>query len=603
VIDFRIYRAGFLPALIAVVILLFALQVPPPPLAPVTAPVEFDQVSATKIARQIVDEAPVRTPGSAGDEAIAELVERQFRGVRDAQVAEQRFTGSFNDEDVDLRNLILTLPGASPRSVVIMAARDSASGPGGASSAAATATLLELVRELEDTRHTKTLIFVSTDGGTDGALGAREFAAHFPQRDAIDGVIVLWQPGSANPRPPFLLDTSDGPRSASSGLVRTAERALAGQDLARPPGEGIFAELARLALPSGLGEAAVLIGSGIDAVALSSAGELPLPASEDQPEDLSASTLGDFGRAALSLAVTLDAAPAPPDHGPDAYVTLSGSLLPGWALSLLALTLLLPAAIAAFDGLARALRRQERIGWGLWWSTSRGLPLIIALLVLYLLAISGIVARPRFPFDPNQFGVGAGQVVVMALLGLVILSGYYVVRGWRVPAGLETGAAAASLGLISVVAVLLAWLANPFAALLLVPAAHVWLLDATGRRALWPAVLGVAALSLVPLGAAVGDLVGRLELSSSSPWHVLLMVGDGQIGFGTMLAVCLVAGCLVGVVALAGRGPSPVHRPEVPTSGLRPNQAEAPPAPTARGDLDASPIARTRAADDHQDGR
>ncbi len=228
-IDFRIYRAGFLPALVSLVILLFALQVPPPPLAPVVAPVEFDQASAMKLARQIVEEAPDRTPGSAGDAAIADMVERRFRGVRDAQVAEQRFTGSFNDEDVSLRNLILTLPGTSPRSVVIMASRDSADGPGAASSAAATAILLELARELENTRHAKTLIFVSTDGGSDGALGAREFAAHFPLRDSIDGAIVLWQPGSANPHPPFVIDTSDGPQSASSGLVRTAERELADQ--------------------------------------------------------------------------------------------------------------------------------------------------------------------------------------------------------------------------------------------------------------------------------------------------------------------------------------------------------------------------------------
>ena len=46
-----------------------------------------------------------------------------------------------------------------------MASRDSASGPGAASSAAATATLLELVKELSSTTHKKTLTFVSTDGG------------------------------------------------------------------------------------------------------------------------------------------------------------------------------------------------------------------------------------------------------------------------------------------------------------------------------------------------------------------------------------------------------------------------------------------------------
>ncbi len=89
---------------------------------------------------------------------------------------------SFEGEDVELRNLILTLPGESARSVVVLAARDSASGPGAASSAAATATLLELVDKLRTSSHTKTLVFVSTDGGSDGAAGAREFAERYPER-------------------------------------------------------------------------------------------------------------------------------------------------------------------------------------------------------------------------------------------------------------------------------------------------------------------------------------------------------------------------------------------------------------------------------------
>ena len=86
VIDFRLYRAGFLPALVAVVVLLFSLQVPPPSLDPVVAPVEFDEAAAVRLARQIVTEAPDRQPGSAGDAAIADLVEKRFSGIADAQV-------------------------------------------------------------------------------------------------------------------------------------------------------------------------------------------------------------------------------------------------------------------------------------------------------------------------------------------------------------------------------------------------------------------------------------------------------------------------------------------------------------------------------------
>ena len=63
-----------------------------------------------------------------------------------------------------MRNVILTLPGNSARTVVVMAPRDSAGGPGAASSAAATGMLLQLVNQLRTQSHNKTLVFVSTDG-------------------------------------------------------------------------------------------------------------------------------------------------------------------------------------------------------------------------------------------------------------------------------------------------------------------------------------------------------------------------------------------------------------------------------------------------------
>jgi hypothetical protein len=560
-INFRVYRAAFAPALVAIVVLLFSLQGRPGPLPTVVASAEFDEQAAAKIDRQIVRTAPARTPGGDGDEAIADLVAERFASVDEGQVAEQTFDHSFEGDERELRNLILTLPGESARSVVVLAARDSASGPGAASSAAATAALLELVDNLRTSRHTKTLVFVSTAGGSDGAVGAREFADRYAGRDLIDGAVVLWQPGAATPREPSLLDASDGAQSPSAQLVRTAERALGEQAGRRPQLEGIFGELARLAFPSGLSEQAVLIERGIDAVGLSSAGERPLPAADDQPDDVSAATLGDMGRTALLLVASLDGAAAPPEHGPDAYLTLSGNLIPGWTLGLLALTLLLPAALAALDAVARALGAGVRPGPALAWSASRSLPLLAALFLLYVLALSGIVARPQFPFDPNRFEVGVGEVLTVILLATVIGAGYHAIRGWRVPAELSRGLVAAALGLVSAVAVLLAWLANPYLGLLLVPAAHVWLLQARRLGAFaWALTLGAIALALLPVTAALLHVAGRLDLGPGVPWDLILMVADGQIGFITMLALCLLAGCLVGLIALAIR-PGRIYDP------------------------------------------
>src|SRR5215218_7363894 len=245
-VTFRTYRAGFAPALAAVIVLLFALTAPPDPLPGVVAPAEFDDLAAARIARQIVETAPERTPGSDGDAAVADLVEQRFTQVEGGQVSGQQFTGEFDGDQVDLRNVILTLPGDSARTLVLLAPRDSASGPGAASSAAATATLLELVDELSTQSHTKTLVFVSTDGSSEGAQGAREFAQSYPQRDEIEAAIDIWQPGSDDPRNPFVLEASADSVSASAQLAETAERELSEQSELNLESQGAFDALVGL---------------------------------------------------------------------------------------------------------------------------------------------------------------------------------------------------------------------------------------------------------------------------------------------------------------------------------------------------------------------
>jgi len=606
--SFRIYRAGFAPAVAAIVVLLFALTAPPDPLPGTAASAEFDELAAARTARQIVATAPDRTPGSEGDAAIAQMVEQHFQRVEGGLVTEQQFGGQFDGHDVGLRNVILTLPGDTDRSVVVMAPRDSGSGPGAASSAAATGVLLELVDELSVQSHTKTLVFVSSDGSSAGAQGAREFATAYPGLRSIDAVIDIWQPGAADPHEPFVLQSSAGSGSASAQLVRTAEHDLSDQTDLKQGTEGTFAELVGLALPSGLGEPAVLIEHGLTAVGLSSAGERPLPPSQDEPDDVSSSTIGDFGRTALLMAVTIDSATAPLEHGPSTYVPLAGNLVPGWTLALLALTLLIPAALASADGIARGVRLHAGVGWAAAWAFSRALPLLAALIFFYFLSLVGLVASPTFPFDPNLFGVGAGQIVVMVLLALVFAGTYYGIRGWRVPAVLPSAAAVPTLGAVSTLAVFIAWLANPYLALLLVPTAHVWVCCA-GRRGVlpWPFVLGAGTLSLLPLVAALIHVSG--SLGSAAPWLLLLTVSDGQFGVGTMLALCLIGGGLLGIVAVSLRGPGrprPRRADAVagPPSEISAESAVEPDRVGRPADaLDARPITSSPAGDDLWDER
>jgi hypothetical protein len=162
-----------------------------------------------------------------------------------------------------------------------------------------------------------------------------------------------------------------------------------------------------------------------------------------------------------------------------------------------------------------------------------------------------------------------------------------------------------ALGAISSLAVLLAWLANPYLALLLVPTAHVWLTCARREGSLaWPFVVGAAALSLLPAAAALAHVSSTMGLGSASPWLLLLMVSDGQFGFATMFALCLVLGGLLGIVAVSLRRPSsPRRRPTqaAPGDPAEPRddlESDRQPVGSPTEGLDTFPIMSPGPADD-----
>lgn len=559
-IDPRIYRAGFLPAIVALVVVMFSVQPLPEPLEPPISPVGFEAGPGARVARQIVAVAPERQPGSEGDSLAADLVSERFGAIEGGELSEQPFEGSFDGDDVELRNVILVLPGESERQVVLMARRDSAEGPGFATSAAATGALVEIAESFGGARHSKTLVFVSTTGGSDGAQGAREFAEHYPERDLIDAAIAIEQPAADESEPPHVLPWSTEDDSTAIQLTLTAEQAVSEQIDVAGDGDGLVAGLLRLALPSGLGEQSVLVAEGIDAVGLSSAGERPLPPSrDDTTEALSAPTLADFGRAALSMLVTLDATTEALERGPGSYVTFSDNLIPGWSIALLVIALVLPAGLAAVDAMARAWRKREGLPRDLVWVASRSLPFLAALVLAYLLALSGLAPSPRFPYDPGRFEVGWRSALVLLFLVVATVLAWIAIRALRVPRGAGRDGLAAATGVVLCGSVAAVWLLNPYLALLLVPAAHVWLAaigsGGPARRAV--IAVAVAAALILPLIAAV-DLAGRLEVGITVPWQLLLMVTGGQIGFVTALLGCLVAGGLVALIATA-LAPEEVH--------------------------------------------
>ncbi len=554
-INFRLYRLAFIPAVIAIGVVMFSLEGAPDPLEPGTLRGEFDGARAAAFARQIVNAAPDRTPGSDGDNRVADIVSDHLGDTPTGAVSEQRYDSTYQGDDVSLRNVLLTLPGTTDETVVIVAARDAARSPAAASSAAATGILIELANTFRIS-HRLTYVLASVSGSEAGAAGVRQLIESLPDPGSVAGIIVISQPGAANPRQPFVVSSATNTSTASAQLVETAALAVS-QQAGRPAGgPGALTQLARLAVPSGLGDQAPLIAAGFDAVAISSAGERPLDSGDDQTDDVSAHSIDAFGRSVQSTVGALDFATSTPAHGPGTYVRLGSNLIPGWALATLALALLLPAAVAAGDLCARVARRDVGFVPGLVWAAGCALPFIGALAVLYALALVGLVPRPPFPFDPGLYGLGARGAITFALMLIVLAGSVVLLRGRNITASAAPEGAFAACAAIAVVALLAVWLINPYLALLLTPAAHVWLLAARPGR--WAQVrTGLAAvLALIPLAAGLAAVAAALDLGLSAPWTFTLMVADGQIGLLEALAGCMLAGALAGAVVIAARTPA-----------------------------------------------
>lgn len=567
--DLRIYRAGFLPTLAAVVALMFSLEPIPEPLEQPSTTPDFSGREAARQARTLTTLAPAPTPGSSGDVALAGLVRERFEAVPGGDVAVQETDGRFEGEDVTLRNVILTFPGEMAGAILVVAGRDSPEGSGATTSAAATATLLGIADDLGGARHRRTLILASTSGVANGGRGARELARALPVSAPIEAAIAISAPGVPDPEPPFVVPGQAGPESISAGLIETVDQIASTQFEATVEPPGAWRAFARLAIPVGVGEASALADEGVEAVAISAHGERPPPPEDDNEASLSPETLFAAGSSVLQAVLTLDEAAGEPAPGPTAYIQVSDNLLPGWALAVLAMALLLPALLAAADLWLRERRRTPKTARrSIPWALERALLPMAALLLTYGLAAIGLLPAPAFPYDPERFPPAAEGPIALVALVIAVSLAALLVRPLRTPLDAEPQTLAAAAGLLCGVAVAGIWFINPFLALLLVPTAHVWLLPARTEGAPRRRTIAIfAALALLPVLAAGIEVASALDLGLTAPWQLLLLFAGGHFGLLMGLLLCVLVGGLIACVSAAGGGIR--FGPPTPKASLR----------------------------------
>lgn len=561
----RVYRAAFVPALLALVLTMFSLQSRPRPVAQgLAADVLFDgRVAAAETAR-IAEAAPDRRVGALGDTRTADRVARALTNSG-FPVERQRFTHAGDR----LVNVIGRRAGRSRRQIVVVANRDAAVVPEATGSAADTAALVELARVLEGRATRKTLVLVSLDGSTLGEVGASELLSELPQPDLVDGVLAISDLASPTRRGPLVQAWSTNERRAGIGLQRTVAESIRRELDSAPGGTGTLGQVARLSFPIGIGPQAVLLDNGYDAVRIAGSGELP-PDGSGPVDSIDEDKLGALGRATLRTITALDRG-GRPEHGPDTYVTAVSQVMAGWVLSLLAVTLLLPALVAAVDAFARARRQQVEVLAWLRWVAAWVAPFLGGLAIAELLALVGAtpppppapVAPDLLPLDGAALGVLAGVGAAMALA--LLLARFLAARPDPGLSRPEAPGAAVALALVATLAAFVLWLANPYAGLLAVPAAHLWLLVLVAGVRPKRRVRG-ALLALGALPALLVALYYMVALSMdplSGAWYLLLLVTGHTVGLLTALVGCVMLGALCASIELVYREPAePAEPPE-----------------------------------------
>src|SRR6476659_2663837 len=433
----RLYRGTWL--LVGLPLLVAAFSVARPTPLPRAFLPEFDGQATKALAADLTTNDPNRFPGALGPVSWF----KEQLAPYGLPVRTERFSAVIPGHGrVQMQNLVAEAVGRSPRTIVVMAHRDNdGTGPGANDNASGTAMLVQLARAYgtppgftRGALHPNhTILFVSTDGGAFGALGAAAFAAHSPLRRDVAAVIDLDSVGG--PGRIRLQINGDVPRNPSGTLVETAAARVAAQIGRRPARDSILRQLTDLGFPYSLYEQAPFLAHGIGALTLSTAGDNPPDPVGDVAQHLRVDKLNQVGRSAQDLLGSLDEG-LEFAQGTASFLYLGSRLIRGWAIELVLMACLVPFLAAAVDLFARCRRRhiplapalrslRSRLGFWAW---------VVVLFELFALLGAWPGGAPR-PVSPRSDAATNWPAGFLVLAGLLALAGWLVTRERLLPRG------------------------------------------------------------------------------------------------------------------------------------------------------------------------
>jgi hypothetical protein len=571
-----------LPLLLAAFTVARPTALPAPPLPPL-----FDGIAAAETAAELARNHPDRTPGSPEALGAATWFSQQVRLYGFRSQVDSWHENVPGLGDVELRNLTTVVVGRTPDAIVVTAHRDTSGlGPGAADNASGTAALVELLKlyaapEAGETRArpTHTLVFVSTDGGAWGGLGAARFADTSPFRDRTLAVISL--DALASPSRPRLVIAGDAPRSPAAELVHTAAERIIEETRTTPARAGAGVQLLGLGFPVAFGEQAPFVARGIPALTITTGDgpARPVPAVTDtvaRLEDPAAvERLGELGRASQSLVGSLDGG-LELAQGTTSYLYLDDRIVRGWAVQLVLVSLLAPFLVGVIDLFARLRRRHVPLLPAVRSLRSRlAFWAFVGLALLVLTALGLFPDGPPTPLAPNTEAAHVWPVAGLAVLGVIGATAWLLVRERllpRRPVSAEERLAGSTVALLGLALVALTGAAvNPYGLVYLLPALYAWLwLPQVAARPAWlrGALFGLGFL---------GPLLGLVALSQATglgldvlPYTLRLFTG-GYAAAATgllLLAGAAVAGQL-GAVTAGRYAPYPDARERPPRGPAR----------------------------------
>lgn len=562
-INARLYRAAWLAVALPLLIAAFT-PVRPTALPPPSLPPTFDGQTALRLAQDLATTYPDRSPGSPGSLGAARWLADQFHALGLTTETDAFSAVIPGRGRVQLRNLLAVVPGRSPEAIVVLAHRDSmGDNPGANDNASGTGALIELARgyAASATEATgamspqHTLIFLSTDGGHWGALGARRFLRSSPYAQQVVAAVNL--DAIASSGRPRLEIAGRGSQSPSPSLVGTAYARLREQTGSEPGRASALGQLVDLAFPYSLYEQAAFLGYGIPALTLTTGGARPSSAHND-PARLDGDRLAQVGRAAQALLGSLDAGVELAGSTSSSW-WVAGRMARGWAVQLVLVAMLVPFAAATADLVARCRRRRaalapafrslrSRLGFWLW-----------AGAVFLLFGLAGVWPQgDPAPVNPASDAAGhwprlglAGYAILVAASWLVARD--RLVRRRPITREDELAGETAALVLLTVLSLLVAAV-NAFALILLLPSLHAWLwLPQLRHRG--SALRGaVFAAGLAGPLLLLGSFAIRFGLGLDAPWYLAELTAIGYVPIvGLFFFLCWLAAAAQLLAVATGR--------------------------------------------------